>query len=163
VSSSGYAESGADSDPREKDKKVRKNSVFGNLFKKKTKKSSKDEDVVREEEPVEIKVTAIAAPIQSEADRSGNSLDNEWNNPVRLRIDQKPEAMNNPPTIAVNEQYEKSKHTPTGAEISKELVLSEKADILTVSRCSVLKLRRGSQISIRTTMPLLLRPMAAAA
>jgi hypothetical protein len=161
VSSSGYAESGADSDLREKDKKVRKNSVFGNLFKKKTKKSSKDEDVVREEEPVEIKVTAIAAPIQSEADRSGNSLENEWNNPVRLRIDQKPEAMNDPPTIEINEQYEKSKHTPAG--ISKELVLSEKSDILTVSRCSVLKLLRGSQRSIRTTMPLLLRPMAAAA
>ena len=44
--SSGLSEYSGDNDGREKerDRKGRKNSVFGNLFRKKTKKSSKDED-----------------------------------------------------------------------------------------------------------------------
>lgn len=40
---------------KDRDKKGRKNSVFGNLFRKKSRKSSKDEDAGREEDATEPK------------------------------------------------------------------------------------------------------------
>ena len=40
---------------KDRDKKGRKNSVFGNLFRKKSRKSSKDEDAGREEDATESK------------------------------------------------------------------------------------------------------------
>jgi hypothetical protein len=60
-SSVGAPEFGGESDvrERERDRKGRKNSVFGNLFKKKTKKSSKDEDAPHEQEVVEAKADSV--------------------------------------------------------------------------------------------------------
>jgi hypothetical protein len=75
-----------DTREKEKDKKGRKNSVFGNLFKKKQKKPSKDEDIPREQEATEKKgstsaaaATATAAT-QADASESEDLLRKDWAN-----------------------------------------------------------------------------------
>ena len=59
--SSGATDSGAESDVREKEnaKKGKKNSVFGNLFRKKSRKSSRDEDVNKDDDVVETKEVLV--------------------------------------------------------------------------------------------------------
>ena len=88
IGSTGYPDANAELDTREKekDKKGRKNSVFGNLFKKKQKKLSKDEDISRELEATEKKgststaaATATAATqAEAEANESEDLLRNDW-------------------------------------------------------------------------------------
>jgi hypothetical protein len=77
-----------DTREKEKDKKGRKNSVFGNLFKKKQKKPSKDEDIPREQEATEKKgsisaaaaAAASASATQAEANDSEDLLRKDWTN-----------------------------------------------------------------------------------
>jgi len=61
--SSGATDSGTESDTREKEntKKGKKNSVFGNLFRKRSRKLSKDEDVNRDDDVVETKEVSVRA------------------------------------------------------------------------------------------------------
>jgi len=125
IGSAGYPDSGGESDTREKekDKKVRKNSVFGNLFKKKMKKSFKDEDVIRDEEPLESKVTALSAPIQSEAIRQAKSLENGWGGTQFAESDQAVEPPNSEHFVT-NETFEsKSKDTTTDVNISRDMAM----------------------------------------
>ena len=71
-------------DPREKerDKKGRKNSVFGNLFKKRTKKPSKDEEA-RELDAAETKSSVIETPTtRTVANDDKDSLRKDWTRPV---------------------------------------------------------------------------------
>jgi hypothetical protein len=70
-------------DPREKerDKKGRKNSVFGNLFKKRTKKPSKDEEA-RELDPVETKSTVVDTSMsRTNTNEDKDSLRKDWTRP----------------------------------------------------------------------------------
>jgi hypothetical protein len=78
ISSTGYPDTSAELDirEREKDKKGRKNSVFGNLFKKKQKKSSRDEDNSREQEAKERKNSIPA--VHKEANESEDLLRSDW-------------------------------------------------------------------------------------
>jgi hypothetical protein len=78
ISSTGYPDTNAELDirEREKDKKGRKNSVFGNLFKKKQKKSSRDEDNSREQDAKERKSSIPA--VHREANDSEDLLRNDW-------------------------------------------------------------------------------------
>lgn len=68
-----------DTREREKDKKGRKNSVFGNLFKKKQKKLSRDEDNSREQDTKERNVNVPAA-VLTEANDNDDLLRNDWTN-----------------------------------------------------------------------------------
>ena len=80
LSVSSASESVADSDPREKerDKKGRKNSVFGNLFKKRTKKPSKDEEA-RDLDARETKSPKLEAPTtRAAAGDDKDSLRRDW-------------------------------------------------------------------------------------
>src|SRR5579859_3904745 len=76
VSSAGYTESAGDLDKdKERDKRGRKNSVFGNLFKKKAKKSSKDEDIVRDDEQADSRSSQSAlSPVQAQHGDGQDSL-----------------------------------------------------------------------------------------
>jgi hypothetical protein len=101
---------------------VRKNSVFGNLFKKKMKKSSKDEDIIRDEEPLESKVTAPSAPIQPEATRQTKSLENGWGSTQAAESDQAVELPHSE-HFGTNETFEsKSEDTTTDVNISRDMV-----------------------------------------
>jgi len=83
LSVSSVNESVGDLDPREKDKdkKGRKNSVFGNLFKKRTKKLSKDEET-REFDLADTKAT-VADTSTNRAGTIGDedSLRKDWTRP----------------------------------------------------------------------------------
>lgn len=83
LSVSSASESIADLDPREKerDKKGRKNSVFGNLFKKRAKKPSKDEEA-RELDAVGTKSPVIETPTtRTAATDDMDSLRKDWTRP----------------------------------------------------------------------------------
>jgi hypothetical protein len=137
---------------------VRKNSVFGNLFKKKT-KSSKDEDVIRDEEPLELKVTAPSAPIQSEAARQTESLDNGWGSTRAAESDE----LRNSHRFGTNEKFEsKSKHTTTDVNFSRDMVPFTRCGLQS-TRLYDLKLRKSNGKLIWITMHLLSQPIAAAA
>jgi hypothetical protein len=126
VSSSGYPDSGGESDSRdkEKDKKVRKNSVFGNLFKKKTKKSSKDEDAVREEGSLEVQINPTSEPLRQASAKEIDSLRNDWANPIQLETDQVMNSGNERPGLGANDERSENalKHTTTDVSNWKDLV-----------------------------------------
>ena len=88
LSVSSASESIADLDPREKerDKKGRKNSVFGNLFKKRTKKTSKDEEL-RELDTAEKKSVVETPTTRTEANEDEYSLRKDMTTPVRREND----------------------------------------------------------------------------
>lgn len=64
---------------KDRDKKGRKNSVFGNLFRKKSRKSSKDEDAGREENAIEPKGSISSDVIvEKEVNEDDTSNQNRW-------------------------------------------------------------------------------------
>jgi hypothetical protein len=84
LSVSSASESIGDLDPREKDrdKKGRKNSVFGNLFKKRTKKPSKD-DETREIDSADTKATVEAiSRNRADTNEDEDSLRKDWTRPL---------------------------------------------------------------------------------
>lgn len=110
LSVSSASESIADLDSREKerDKKGRKNSVFGNLFKKRTKKTSKDEEL-RELDIAEKKSVIETPTTRTEANEDEYSLRKDWTTPVRrendyLRNETMVEVARNPDTDGSIEQ-----------------------------------------------------------
>ena len=135
--------------------------MFGNLFKKKTKKSSKDDDAVREEDLFEVKTTAPIAPIQSSATRPGESNQNDWTSPLQSDIDER--VLLNDSRSGMNDNSEgKSKHTTNDVDVVNESVFFKLERSLQLSRSCGPKLLRNSLILIRITTRLLLRLMAAA-
>jgi hypothetical protein len=74
VSSSGTGDLGSDVErEKEKDRKGRKNSVFGNLFKKRQKKPSRDEDITREDEYVDARIDLTTRDDESISKKSISS------------------------------------------------------------------------------------------
>ena len=64
---------------KDRDKKGRKNSVFGNLFRKKSRKSSKDEDAGRDEIAIEPKGSISSDVIvEKEVNEDKTSNQNRW-------------------------------------------------------------------------------------
>jgi len=72
--SSGATDSGAESDTREREntKKGKKSSVFGNLFRKRSRKPSKDEDVNRDDDVVETKEVSVRGVTEEEDEGTVN-------------------------------------------------------------------------------------------
>ena len=78
MSSSITSEAGAELETREKElnKKGRKNSVFGNLFKKRSKKSSKEDEGTAEEGPADEKSATVSN--ESESNEDSYQLQKPW-------------------------------------------------------------------------------------
>jgi hypothetical protein len=89
VSSSGNSETSTDPETREKDrdKKGRKNSMFGNLFRKKPRKPSKYEDLVRDEDPAEVRVDALVMQKGSNTDDESRRHDADESAPSTQELE----------------------------------------------------------------------------
>jgi hypothetical protein len=113
-----------DTREKEKDKKGRKNSVFGNLFKKKQKKPSKDEDISREQEPTEKKSnisSAATAATKAEANDSEDLLRNDWENASATRYGPTTQISGGNQSRGIEDQ-ERTKYTSPDANLSPKQV-----------------------------------------